>query len=235
MAERKLLLFSAVLLIAGEVVYLVAEQFHPEGGITAKEVFTSYANSAPWTLVHQAQFTGSTMVLFGLLALFVALGVISGIGGMVSRCAAAAAVAALALNGALYAVDGVALKQAVDAWVSAPASQQSAFFAVVGGIRGIEWGLRSYVDFTTGLSLVLFGMVIASTTRIPRLVGYITGLSGLAYIAQGYGYSTGYTALSNFVTWMPNSLNYQFLIVVWAIWLLVTALRRKESLQAAPG
>ena len=154
---------------------------------------------------------------------------------MVNRCAAALAVVALALNGALYAVDGVALKQAVDAWMSAPISQQSAYFAVVGGSRGVEWGLRSYVDFTTGLSLILFGVVIVSTSRIPRPSGYLMGLSGLVYIAQGYGYSMGYTALSNFVTWMPNSLNYEFLIAVWAIWLLVSALRRKESIQTVPA
>lgn len=233
MADRKSLLFSAVLLIAGEVVYQVAELFHPEGGMTAHDVFTSYANSAPWTLVHEAQFAGSAIVLFGMLALFVALNVTSGIGGMVSRFAAASAVAALALNGALYAVDGVGLKQAIDAWVSAPASAQSSFFAVVQGIRGVEWGLRSYADFTTGLSLVLLAIVSVSTARIPRPIGYIMGLSGLAYIAQGYGYGTGYTALSNFVTWMPSSLNYQFLIFVWAIWLLISAWRRKESIQVA--
>ena len=123
----------------------------------------------------------------------------------------------------------------MDAWLSASASGQSMYFAVVQGIRGVEWGMRSYVDFTTGLTLVLFGIVIASTTRIPRPIGYIMGLSGLVYIAQGYGYSTGYTSLSNFVTWMPNSLNYQFLIFVWAIWLLVSAWRMKESVQAAPA
>lgn len=154
---------------------------------------------------------------------------------MVNCFAAALAVAALALNGALYAVDGVALKQAVDAWMSAPTLQQSTYFAVVGGIRGIEWGLRSYVDFTTGLFLVLFGVVIASTMRIKRPIGYLMGLSGLAYIAQGFGYGTGYTALSNFVSWMPNSLNYQFLIVVWAMWLLASAWRMEESVQAAPA
>jgi hypothetical protein len=235
MVDRKLLRPSALLLLAGEVVYIVAEQFHPEGGITAKAVFASYANAPSWTSVHEAQFVGSTMVIFGMLALFFALGVTSGIRGMVNRFAAALAVAALALNGALYAVDGVALKQAVDAWMSAPTLQQSAYFAVVGGIRGIEWGLRSYVDFTTGLTLILFGVVIASTTRIKRPIGYLMGLSGLVYIAQGGGYGTSYTALSNFVTWMPNSLNYQFLIVVWAIWLFFSAWRRKESVQAAPA
>ncbi len=178
---------------------------------------------------------GSTLVIFGLLTLFFALNVNAGIREMVNRCAAALAVAALALNGALYAVDGVAFKQAVDAWMSAPISQQSAYLAVVGAIRAVEWGLRSYVDCTTGLSLVLFGVVIASTSKIPRPIGYLMGLSGLVYIAQGYGYGTGYTALSNFVSWMPNSLNYQCLIIVWAIWLFVSALRRKESIQAAPA
>jgi hypothetical protein len=235
MVDRTLLRLSAVLLIGGEVVYLVAEQFHPEGGITPKDVFISYANAPSWTLVHVAQFVGSTLVIFGLLTLFFALNVNAGIRGMVNRCAAALAVAALALNGALYAVDGVALKQAVDAWMAAPISQQSAYFAVVGGIRGVEWGLRSYVDYTTGLSLVLFGVVIASTSRIPRPIGYLMGLSGLVYIAQGYGYGTGYSALSSFVTWMPNSLNYQFLIVIWAVWLLVSAWRRKEAVLASPA
>ena len=235
MVDRMLLRFSALLLIVGEVVYQVAEQFHPEGGITPNNVFTAYANSPSWTLVHEAQFAGSTIVIFGILALFFALNINSGILGVMNRFAAALAVAALALNGTLYAVDGVALKQAVDEWMGASVSQQSAFFAVVQGIRGVEWGLRSYVDFTTGLTLVLFGIVIASTTRIPRPIGYIMGLSGLVYIAQGYGYGTGYTSLSNFVTWMPNSLNYQFLIIVWAIWLLVSAWRMKESVQAAPA
>jgi hypothetical protein len=235
MADRTLLRISAVLLIAGEVVFQVAEQFHPEGGVTAHDVFTSYANSPSWTLVHEAQFVGSAIVIFGMLALFFALNITSRILGLINRFAAASAVAALALNGALYAVDGVALEQAVDAWMSSPASEQSAYFAVVQGIRGVEWGIRSYVDFTTGLTLVLFAIVIASTTRIPRPIGYIMGLSGLIYIAQGFGYSTGYTSTSNFVTWMPNSLNYQFLIFVWAIWLLINALRMKESVQAAPA
>ena len=114
--------------------------------MTVEDTFTAYANSPSWTLVHEAQFVGSALVVAGILALVIALDVNSGIRGVVNRFAAASAVAALALNGALYAVDWVALKEAVDAWVSAPASEQSTFFAVVQGIRGVEWGIRSYVD-----------------------------------------------------------------------------------------
>lgn len=134
--DRKLLLFSAVLLIAGTAVYWVAQWYHEERGVTPNEVFTAYANSNTWTLVHAVQFAGSGIVIFGLLALFFALNINSGIRGLVNRFAAASAVVAFALNGILYAVDGVALKQAVDAWVSAPASEQPANFAVVQGIRG---------------------------------------------------------------------------------------------------
>ena len=229
MADRKLLLFSAVLVIGGEVVYGTAQVFHAESGTTAPEVFASYANSPIWTIVHEFQFAGSAIVLFGILALFFALNVSSGIRGLLNRFAAASAVAALAPNGVLYGVDGVALKQAVDAWVSAPASQQPAFYAVVQGIRGVEWGMRSYVEFATGLTLVLFSVVIVSTRRISRPIGYTMGLSGLIYIAHGYGWGTGYTSISE--RFFVNPLYDHFLIAVWSIWLLVSAWRMKEPVQ----
>jgi len=46
MADRKSLLFSAGLVIAGEVLYQVALFFHAGGGPSAKDEFTAYANSA---------------------------------------------------------------------------------------------------------------------------------------------------------------------------------------------
>jgi hypothetical protein len=232
MADRKSLLFSALLIIAGEVVYGVAQVFHAESGTTALEVFNSYANSPVWAIVHEFQFAGSAIVIFGVLALFFALDVNSGIRGLLNRFAAATAVAALALNGVLYAVDGVALKQAVDAWVSAPASQQAALYAVVQGIRGLEWGMRSYVGFATGLTLVLFAVVIVWTRRISRPVGYIMGLSGLVYVASGYGWGAGYTSVSAHFFVHPYIIH--FLVAVWSIWLLVSALRMKESGRDAP-
>ena len=80
---------------------------------------------------------------------------------------------------------------------------------------------------------MLLAIVIASTARVPRPIGYIMGLCGLAYIAQGYGYGTGYTSISD--RFVLHSISYQFLIFVWAIWLLIVAWRMKESDQAATG
>jgi hypothetical protein len=231
MADRKLLLFSAALLLLGGAVYQVAEHFHPEGGATATDVFLSYADSSFWPLVHEAQFAGSAITLFGLLTLCAALNMFTGLQGMANRFAVATAVAALAMNAALYAVDGVGLKQATDAWLSAPPEEQNAYYAVVQGIRGIEWGLRSYVDFTTGLTLVLLAVVIVATARVPRLIGVMVALSGLAYIVQGYGYGSGYLAISEH--FVLNSTNYQFLMFVWSVWLLVVAWRMKKSIQTA--
>ncbi len=227
MADRKLLLFSVVLLIVGMIVYLVATLFHAEAGVTPSEVFASYANSPIWIIVHDGQFAGYAFFIFGLLALSLALNIKSGIMGLVNRFAAASAVAALALNGVLYAVDGVALKQVVDAWVSAPASEQAVFFAVVQGIRGIEWGMRSYVYFAMGISLVLFAIAIVSTRRITRPIGYIIGLSGMAYIAEGYGLGTGYTSISE--RFVLGPIVVVLPIIIWTIWLLISAYRMKAS------
>lgn len=53
-------------------------------------------------------------------------------------------------------MDGVALKEAANAWVSGPPAVQLALLAVVEGIRGIEWGPRVYADYTTGLTFFVF-------------------------------------------------------------------------------
>ena len=93
-------------------------------------MFAEYAASATWTAAHLGQFVGMAIVIAGLLALFVALDGPAGKPGWFSGFGAVAAVVALALYGALQAVDGVALKQAVDAWVAVPEAEKAGRFAV---------------------------------------------------------------------------------------------------------
>ena len=57
------------------------------------------------------------------------------------------------------------------------------------------------------------------------------GLSGLLYVVQGYGYGAGYTSISSH--FLINSLNYQSLILVWAVWLLIVAWRRREGVESS--
>ena len=233
MANHKLIRLSATLLFVGELFSLLVGLLHParENPNNHTAVFAEYANSTNWTAVHLGQFVGMAIVIAGLLVLFFALNVHAGTPGWIGRFAAVSAVVALALYGVLQAVDGVALGQAVEAWASGPAAEKAARFASAEVVRWLEWGTRSYQSFMFGLTLVLFGAVIAGTARIPRLIGYLMGLSGLAYLVQGWilgseGFSTTNT--------VPQLLAYA-LILVWSLWLLIKAWWRAEAVAVAAG
>src|SRR3954451_18664485 len=66
---------AAILLLAGVVVTAVAGFLHPEGPDANDHpaVFALYAASHSWTAVHLGQFLGMVIIIFGLLALFVAI------------------------------------------------------------------------------------------------------------------------------------------------------------------
>jgi len=82
-----------------------------------------------------------------------------------------------------------------------------------------------------GLALVLYALVIVWTARVPRPIGYLMGLSGLAFIVLGWLVGTeGFTSANTVPTYVGHGLND-----VWMIWLLIVAWRRKESVQAAPA
>jgi hypothetical protein len=181
--------------------------------------------------VHLGQFTGMAILLAGLLALFFTLDVQAGTARWAGRFGAAAAVVALALYGALQAVDGVANKQADAAWVSAPDAEKAARFASAEAIRWLEWGMRSYQDFALGLALLLFAAAVVRTAGVPRPLAYLMGLSGLTYLAQGWvlgseGFSPTHTVLI-VLAWV--------LSLAWMIWLVVVAWRLRDAAAPSPG
>ena len=187
MIDRTSLRLSATLLLVGQLLYIVVSQFHPdrEAANNHPAVFTEYAGSGIWTAVHLGQFAGMAILLAGLLALFFALDLQAGTARWMGRFGAASVVAALALYGALQAVDGVANKQVDAAWVSAPDTEKAARFASAEAIRWIEWGMRSYHDFALGLALLLVAAEVMRTAGIPRPIAYLMELSGLTYLVQG--------------------------------------------------
>ncbi len=231
MADRTSLRLSATLLFIGVVLIFFLNFLHPSGANNHQAAFTEYANSSSWAAVHLGQFVGTAVLLAGLLVLFFALGVSQGTPRWLGFFGAIAAGVALALAAVVYAVDGVALKQAVDAWASAPASQQATRFASAEAIRWLEWGTRSYQSFTFGLAMVLFAIEIVWTARIPRSIGYIMGVNGLANIVQGWLEGTEGFTITHFVIANINGLA----ITIWTIWLLIVVWRMKESVQAAPA
>jgi hypothetical protein len=229
MIDRKALRLSAVLLLVGFIFYVVVGLLHPDGPANNhKVVFAEYARSASWTAVHLGQFAGMAVIIAGLLALYFALDVRTGGAAWAARLGAVSAAVALGLYGVLQAVDGVALKQAVDAWASAPAADKAARFASAETIRWLEWGTRSYHSFMFGLALILLGSAVAVTARLPKALGYLMGLSGLAYIVQGWVLgSEGFSGTDTFAI-----LGGYVLILAWIVWLVVAAWQAKESLTA---
>ena len=195
--------------------------------------FANYAASGDWAAVHLGEFIGEAVLLVGLLVLFFALNVSEGTPRWLGFFGAIAAGVALAIDGVVYAVDGVALKQAVDAWVRAPAAEQVARFYSAEAIRWLETGVRSYQDFMFGLALVLFAIVIVWTARISRPIGFLMGLIGLAFIVIGW--LQGTEGLQSATVAAIGGITLLLLLPAWSIWLLIVAWRMKESVQAAPA
>ncbi len=225
--DRTFLRISAIVLFLGELVFGIAGYLHPAHEIPNNHVavFAEYAKSTNWTLVHLGQFAGMLVIIAGLLVLFLALNIRSGMAGLLAQGAAVSAVVTLSLYAVLQAIDGVALKQVVDAWASAPEAEKAARFASAEAIRFLEWGGRSYQDFMFGITFVLFAIVIVSTARIPRLLGVLVGLTGIAYIAQGFVVGAEGFSDNNSI---PTLVAYAVWLV-WSIWLMIFALRAKQS------
>jgi hypothetical protein len=221
----KSLRLSAVLLLAGQLLYIVVTQFHTGGDANDHPaIFAKYAASGIWEAVHVGQFASVAILLAGLFALFVALDLQAGAARWAARFGAASAVVALALYAVLQAVDGIGNKQVDEAWVNAPDAEQAARFASAEAMRWLEWGARSYFDFALGLALFLFAAALVRTAGVPRPIAYLMGLSGLTYLVQGWvvgseGFSGTHTILI-LLAWV--------LSLAWIVWLAVLAWRTHE-------
>lgn len=231
--EGNQLRLAATLLFAGVVVSLGAGLFHADSADANDHpaTFAEYARSSIWIGVHLGQFAGMALLIAGLLALWFALDVRHGALAWTARFAAVSSMVALALYGGLQAVDGVALKHAVDAWAAAAGPEKTLRFAAAEDIRWLEWGMRSYQSLVLGTALVLFGIVIAATRRLSRVIGALMGLSGLAYMAQGWIIGAEGFAPSNALPTLAGIA----LIAVWTVWLLISAWRTAPGTSASGG
>ena len=224
---RSQLRLAGTFAFAGFAVSAIAGLFHADSASANDHpaTFAEYARSSIWTAVHLGQFLGMALLISGLLVLLVVLKLPDGAMAWTARFGVVAAVAALALYAALQAVDGVALKHAVDAWTAAPEPEKTVRFATAEGIRWLEWGMRSYQSFVLGAALLLTGAVIIGSRRVSRLIGCLVALSGLAYLAQGWIIGVEGFSPANTIPTLSGIV----LILVWSVWLLVSAWFGKDA------
>jgi hypothetical protein len=103
-------------------------------------------------------FAGGFVLLYHLLAQSE-----SSMAGLVQVGFAVAIVTASTLA-ILQAVDGIALKRAVDSWTAAPAEEKVITFRVAEGIRWTEISINSIFHILQGSVAVIFGVAIATST-----------------------------------------------------------------------
>jgi hypothetical protein len=213
-------------LLLGVIVLVISTEMHPahENPMDNLAVFREYAQSERWIAVHLGQFLGFLLVIGGLVAVSYALSVCGDAGAAVARFGLAAAVITGASFTILQAIDGIALKRAVDAWVNAPPDQQVAAFAAAEAIRWIEIGVNALSFSLVGLTLLLLGIAIALSSVYPRWVGGIAAAAGVANLIRGVNGS-----YQGFVPSLAALVGLA-LLAVWAL-IMVVLLWRASSRQ----
>jgi hypothetical protein len=223
-ADRGALTLSGALLLVGFVVNAIQRMiWHPTGEEDDHEaIFREYAASEAWVATHLAEFVLVLVAFAGLLVLGRALRLET---PYLALLAGGAIIATGATWAVLQAVDGVTLKQAVDAWVAASGTEDETRFADAETARWIEWGLQSYFRVLLGAAFLLLGAAAVVSRLVPSWLGVLLVVGGLLSLAVGI--SVAYAGLeSGFQD--AVGIAFQLVVLVFIIGLLVVARRARE-------
>ena len=226
---------GAIALPLGVILLVAATAVHPsrEDVMNHTAVFTEYAQTDGWIAIHFAQWLASLVFFGGLVALYFAMTTKREGPTALARFGLAAVVLTTAAITMLQAVDGVALKWAVDAWADAPADRESSALSAAMGLRWTEYALQSYSNILLGLTLIFFGLAIAFGSAYSRWPGWLAAAAGVAWIIHGLMVS--YVGLFD----SAPRLVALVLTAVWAFAMTVqmwpSGRRGRAALTAAPA
>jgi hypothetical protein len=193
-----MLRMGSVAFLAGLVIIIVSTLFHTssEDLMDNLVVFAVYAESDTWIAAHIGQFAGVVLVFAGgFVALFRLL--VKSESGMASALAWFGLVTSIITARTftiLQAVDGIALKIAVDTWYAIPSpsaadsrEQKAIAFGVAEGIRWTEIGINSYNRILQGVVALIFGVAIVRSALLSRWIGTVGIIAGAATVIAGVG------------------------------------------------
>ena len=161
---------GTVALVAGLICQVPLGVLHPHREYANDSVaaFHEYARSGDWVLVHMGQFLGLMLATIGLVAMATYLGRQRGPAGFLGQVAVVMAVVSAAVFAVQMAVDGVALKAAVDTWDAATATADATTaYRVAESVRSVEKGLSALFNLINGLTLLSLGAGLSHGQR-PR-------------------------------------------------------------------
>jgi hypothetical protein len=129
------------------------------------------------------------------------------------------------------AVDGVALRGSIDAWLAAPPAQRDAAFLVANAIRDLEKGLSGFFHLLNGLALLTLGTAVASSRIYPRWLGIFGVLAGVGFMSGGV-----VTAHTGFSPEAGTVLSPALIAgLVFVVGTCMSMARRSSQLSAGPA
>jgi hypothetical protein len=228
--QRRQVRLAASLLVGGEILFAIARPFHAGSGSPNNHavVFKQYAASGTWLAAHIGLFASGLLTVAGLIALCGALARAE-VAATLAFSIAAGAVLIAAGQGLVLAVDGVALKQAVDAWVHAVGPAKAIAFQDALVVRWLEWGANSFLGLFQGVTVILLGVAIGRSEILSRWLGWVSVLAGLGFLAGAV--IVGHEGFSDSLTVVQVATFLLFLILVVGI--AITGWRWTEPEAAA--
>jgi Domain of unknown function (DUF4386) len=223
--ERPMLRMGSIAFFVGLVIAVVSTfVFHPSG--TGEElmnnpfIFGVYAEDPFWIASHVGQFAGILLIIAGG---FVALHRLL----VKSESATASALSWLGLVTAiitasaftiLQAVDGIALKIAVNTWYAIPPGEEqrkAIYLGVAEGLRWTEWGTQAYYRMLSGAVALIFGVAIAKSTLLARWIGAVGIAAGAVSIAAGVVTAyVGFSSVRDPVADLSTLIFYPWLVIL---------------------
>jgi hypothetical protein len=223
--DRDHLRLGTAALLAGLVSQIPLGALHPHREYPNDSVaaFHEYAHSDAWVLVHLGQFLGLLTVTVGLLVIAGSLVRQRGIVGLLGLTAGVAAVVSAAVFAVQMAVDGVALKAAVDGWEAATGmTDRAAAYRVADSVRSVEKGLSALFNLTNGLTLLTLGVGLGIGRSAGRRLGLLAAAAGAGLLSVGViTAQTGFSRLASSVALPATGA-----LLVFAVGMVVASWRR---------
>ncbi|HSA75052.1 MAG TPA: hypothetical protein VLE21_02575 [Candidatus Nitrosocosmicus sp.] len=230
LSQRPILIFGSISFIAGAIIMILSTMIHPSGEDPFNHplVLAEYAHSELWVGIHIGQFVGTMMVFLGGFVTIYRLltNSESSITSLLGLIGFAFAIVTASTFAILQAVDGVALKFAVDSWMASSGQEEKdTIFRVAEGIRWTEYGVNSVFRLLQGTVAIIFGLAIAKSIIVNRWIGVGGVIIGLITLMAGVEVSYSAFAYPNFEGIRGISM---IIFLAWII-LLGAAMLKKTS------
>ena len=230
LSQRPILIFGSISFIAGAIIMILSTMIHPSGEDPFNHplVLAEYAHSELWVGMHIGQFVGTMMVFVGGFVTIYRLltNAESSITSLLGLIGFAFAIVTASTFAILQAVDGVALKFAVDSWMASSGQEEKdTIFRVAEGIRWTEYGVNSVFRLLQGTVAIIFGIAIAKSIIVNRWIGVGGVIIGLITLMAGIEVSYSAFAYPNFEGIRGLSM---IIFLAWII-LLGAAMLKKTS------